>query len=208
MLSLTFLTSPHLIVPSCLKTAIVISVPKTSAVSSLNNYCYCGSHPPSWWSVLINWFTSTSKITACQPGPSVCFQNQQIHRGSHIQCPPLSLHTPGEQEQLHQNAICWFQLSIEHPWSWLDNTHKQTRLESSDWQSHLLYLSAKQQWTMNNDESSYRKEIHDLAQPRTKRRRIKTTQSIMGTHLQSISKIGEVRCLHRALPSQPTSPFP
>lgn len=75
---------------------------------------------------------------------------------------------------------------------------------------------------MNNDESSYREEIHNLgaqrgetshagmvrAQPRTERRLIKTAHNINGTYLQSISKIGEVRYLHRALPSHPTFPFP
>ena len=75
---------------------------------------------------------------------------------------------------------------------------------------------------MNNDESSYREEIHNLgaqrgetsqagmvsAQPRTERRLIKPAQNINGTYLQSISKIGEVRCLHKALPSHQTFFFP
>lgn len=61
----------------------------------------------------------------CQPWPlPVCCQNQQIHKGYHINCPSLSPHTPGESEQLHQKALCWLHLSIQHnfrPWSWFEN---------------------------------------------------------------------------------------
>ena len=45
-------------------------------------------------------------MVPCQPGPPpVCSQNQQIQRGCRIHCPPLSLHTAGENKQLHQNAV-------------------------------------------------------------------------------------------------------
>ena len=45
-----------------------------------------------------------------------------IHRGCHIHCPALSPPTAGEEEQLHQNAVCWFQPSVlYHLWHRLEN---------------------------------------------------------------------------------------
>ena len=78
--------------------------------------------------------------------------DQQIHRECRIHCPPLSLHTAGEEERLHQDAVCWLQVSIQqshHEADWKLNTHLDTGLpinpDSSDWPSQLFFLSAQHQ---------------------------------------------------------------
>ncbi len=92
---------------------------------------------------------------------SVCTQNQQIRRGCHLHCPHSILHTPwisAYQQHLHQKAVCWFQLSIQHnlPCETDGNLGLSTTLcdwildfltnrPQTDWQSHLLHSSA-QHW--------------------------------------------------------------
>ena len=68
----------------------------------------------------------------CQPMPlQACIQNQQIHRGCHIHRPPLSPHTPREEQQLHENAICWLLLSIHY-----NLTHDTAHCFVSAWYIH------------------------------------------------------------------------
>ena len=54
------------------------------------------------------------------------FLNQQIHRGCHIHCPPLSLHTPWKQEKATSQCRLptWAEHSVRsHPWSCLVKLH-------------------------------------------------------------------------------------
>ena len=80
----------------------------------------------------------------------------RTNRRGHSHGPPLSFHSPWGKQHLHQNSVCWFQLSIQHnlPHEAVRQTehsgseyhtlhldvgppHKQTP-DSSDWRFHLV----------------------------------------------------------------------
>ena len=96
-------------VTTCFKAATSVPVANKSAVSSLNDY-----HQPQslFWDA---GSTVYQRKHPNLPGPSpVNIQNNQIQRGCHLHLPPLSPHTSQKYQHLHQDAVCWFQLSIQY----------------------------------------------------------------------------------------------
>ncbi|KAI3375920.1 hypothetical protein L3Q82_003777 [Scortum barcoo] len=104
-------------VPTCLKTATIIPIPKTSTVTGLNDYRPVALTPivMKCFERLVMAHTKDQGLRRrhCGPAP-VCIEEEQIHRGRHFFCGPHSPHPLREQILLCPPALCEFHLSIQY----------------------------------------------------------------------------------------------